>query len=256
MDESMIDAHAHVEMFRGRIPEVVEESRKHLKAIVDSITEYRKFHVWKSWEMLRPYFGFIFPTLGYAPNEARRGNWEKVGKVETFIREHADDIVAVGEIGLDFHYAKTEEERKNQREIFSHFLNIAVELDLPVVLHAREAEREVFEAVQRAGVRAYFHSYSGPKELALEIAENDHIIGINTGIDFIPEVREAAEVLPLEAIVVETDAPYMSPYKGEKNYPWNVEYAVKRIAELKGVEFDTVEKATEENAIKFFGLPL
>ena len=252
----MIDAHAHIEMFKGNAPKVVEGSRKRLKAVVDSITEYRKFHVWKSWELLRPHFGFIFPTLGYAPNEARRGNWEKVEKVETFIRKHAGEIVALGEIGLDFYYATTEAERRNQREIFRHFLNLAVELKLPVVLHARDAEREVFEAVHRAGVRAYFHSYSGPKELALEIAENGHIIGINTGIDFIPAVREAAEVLPLESIVVETDSPYMSPYKGEKNYPWNVEYAVKGIMELKGMEFKEVERATERNAVRFFELHL
>ena len=252
----MIDAHAHIEMFKGKAGEVVEESRKHLRAVVDSITEYRKFHVWKSWELLGPHFGFVQPTLGYAPNEARRGNWEKVEKVEAFIREHAGEIVALGEIGLDFYYATTEGERRNQRDIFHHFLNLAVELDLPVVLHARDAEREVFEAVQRAGVGAYFHSYSGPRDLGLEIVENGHIIGINTGIDFIPAVREVAEVLPLESIVVETDSPYMSPYKGEKNYPWNVEYAVRRVAEIKGVEFEEVERTTERNAVEFFGLKL
>ncbi|AJC72396.1 deoxyribonuclease [Thermococcus guaymasensis DSM 11113] len=250
----MIDAHAHVEMFKGKIPEVIEESRNRLKLIVDSITEYRKFHVWKSWEALKPYFGFIQPTLGYAPNEARRGNWEKVKRVEEFIREHADEIVAVGEIGLDFYYAETEAERKNQREIFKHFLNLAVELDLPVVLHARDAEREVFEAVEKAGIPAYFHSYSGPKELALEIARAGHFVGINTGIDFIPEVRAAAETVPLENLLVETDSPYMSPYKGQKNYPWNVEYAIRRIAELRGLAFEEVERITEENTLRFFGL--
>ncbi|WP_297417353.1 YchF/TatD family DNA exonuclease [Thermococcus sp.] len=252
----MIDAHCHVEMFKGNAGEVVEESRKHLKAVVDSITEYRKFHVWKSWELLRPHFGFVHPTLGYAPNEARRGNWEKVERVGAFIREHAGEIVALGEIGLDFYYAKTEEERRNQRGIFHHFLSLAAELDLPVVLHARDAEREVFEETQRAGVRAYFHSYAGSVELAKEVAENGHIIGINTGIDFIPAVREAAEVLPLENIVVETDSPYMSPYKGKKNYPWNVDYAVRRIAELREMEFEEVERVTERNAVGFFGLKL
>jgi TatD DNase family protein len=252
----VIDAHAHIEMFKKEVPTVVEESRRHLRAVVDSITEYRKFHVWKSWELLKPHFGFVFPTLGYAPNEARRGNWEKVGRVEEFIHEHAGEIVALGEIGLDFYYAKTEAERKNQREIFHHFLNLAAELDLPVVLHARDAEREVFEAVQRAGVRAYFHSYSGPRDLALEIAENGHIIGINTGIDFIPAVREAAEALPIESIVVETDAPYMSPYKGERNHPWNVGSVVGRIAELKETGFEDVEKTTERNTTRFFDLKL
>ncbi|ASJ12785.1 YchF/TatD family DNA exonuclease [Thermococcus thioreducens] len=252
----MIDSHAHIEMFKKDAPRIAEESRKRLRAVVDSITEYRKFHVWKSWELLKPYFGFIFPTLGYAPNEARRGNWEKVKKVEEFIIGHRDEIVAIGEIGLDYYYAKTPEERKNQREIFHHFLDLAVELNLPVVLHARDAELEVFEAVQRAGVKAYFHSYSGPRELALEIAEGGHIIGVNTGIDFIPAVREVAEVLPLESMVLETDAPYMSPYKGERNYPWNVEYAVKRVAELKGADFKEVERVTERNVVDFFGLKL
>ena len=250
----MIDAHAHVEMFKGKIPEVVEESRKRLKLIVDSITEYRKFHVWKSWDALKPYFGFIQPTLGYAPNEARRGNWEKVKRVEGFIREHAGEIVAIGEIGLDFYYARTEAERRNQREIFAHFLGLAVELELPVVLHARDAEKEVFEAIEKAGVKAYFHSYSGPEELALEIVRAGHFVGINTGIDFIPEVRKAAEVVPLENILVETDSPYMSPYKGQKNYPWNVEYAIRRIAELRALTFEEVERITEENVLRFFEL--
>lgn len=250
----MIDAHAHVEMFKGRVPEVIEESRKRLRLIVDSITEYRKFHVWKSWEALKPYFHFVQPTLGYAPNEARRGNWEKVKRVEAFIRKHADEVVALGEIGLDFCYARTGEERENQRGIFAHFLDLAVELDLPVVLHARDAEWEVFDAIERAGVRAYFHSYSGPRELALKIAEAGHVIGINTGIDFIPAVREAAEVLPLGSIVVETDSPYLSPYKGQKNYPWNVEYAIRRIAEIRGLSFEEVERATEKNTLRFFGL--
>ncbi len=70
--EKMIDAHCHIEMFKGgRAGEVVEESRKHLQAVVDSITEYRKFHVWKSWELLEPYFGFVFPTL--ATRRTRQG---------------------------------------------------------------------------------------------------------------------------------------------------------------------------------------
>ncbi|HIH72350.1 MAG: TatD-related deoxyribonuclease [Thermococcales archaeon 44_46] len=252
----MIDAHAHVEMFKKEIPAIVEESQKHLDAIVDSITEYRKFHVWKSWELLKPYFGFIFPTLGFAPNEARRGNWEKVRRVEGFIIEHRDEIVAVGEIGLDYHYAKTEEERKNQREIFSHFLELAAELGKPVVLHARDAEREVYEAVQRKGLHGYFHSYTGDVETAKEIAENGHFIGISTGVAFIPEVRKVVEALDVENILVETDAPYMSPFKGEKNKPYYVKFAIEEIAKIKDMPVKEVERITYENAVRFFKLNL
>ena len=252
----MIDAHAHVEIFKKEIPIIVEESKKYLDAIVDSITEYRKFHVWKSWELLKPYFGFIFPTLGFAPNEAKRGNLEKVKTVERFILDHRDEIVAIGEIGLDYYYTKTKGERKNQREIFHHFLNLAVDLGRPVVLHARDAEREVYEAVQRKGLYGYFHSYTGDVETAKEIAENGHFIGISTGITFIPGVREVVKALDIESILVETDAPYMSPFKGEKNRPYYVKVAVEEIAKLKEMSIEEVEKITQENAVRFFKLNL
>ncbi|WP_461864790.1 YchF/TatD family DNA exonuclease [Thermococcus sp.] len=250
----MIDAHAHFEFYRKDFPQVIEECRKELKAVVDSMTEYRKTHVWKSWELLKPYFGFIFPTLGYHPNEARRGNWEKVRKVEEFIRTHRDEIVAIGEIGLDYHYAENERQRENQRQIFRHFLELAVELKLPVVIHAREAEAEAFKLVQRAGVRAYFHSFSGSPRLAKEIALNGHPVGISTGIAFIPEVRAAAEVLEVDEILVETDAPYMSPFPGRRNRPDYVRVVIEEVAKLKGMSFEEVERATEKNTREFFGL--
>lgn len=250
----MIDAHAHFEFYKKDAPRVIEECRKQLRAVVDSITEYRKAHVWKSWELLRPYLGFVVPTLGYHPNEARRGNWEKVKKVEDFIREHSGEIVAIGEIGLDYHYAENEAQRENQRAIFRHFLELAVELDLPVVIHAREAEKEAYELVQKAGVRAYFHSYAGSVELAKEIVENGHVIGINTGIVFIPEVKAVAEAIDVDALLVETDSPYMSPFKGQRNTPCNVKVAVEWIARLQGLDFEEVERETEKNAIEFFNL--
>ncbi|WP_297501529.1 YchF/TatD family DNA exonuclease [Thermococcus sp.] len=250
----MIDAHAHFEFYKKEAPRVIEECRKELRAVVDSITEYRKAHVWKSWELLKPYFGFVFPTLGYHPNEARRGNWEKVEKVESFILEHREGIVAIGELGLDYHYAENERQRENQREIFRHFLDLALELKLPVVIHAREAEKEAFEIVQRAGVRAYFHSFAGSAELAREIVENGHPIGINTGIVFIPEVREAVKVLEPKEILVETDSPYMSPFKGQRNVPCNVRVVIEEVADVKGLDFEEVERTTEKNAIRFFSL--
>ncbi|WP_297467249.1 YchF/TatD family DNA exonuclease [Thermococcus sp.] len=248
----MIDAHAHFEFYKKEAPRVIEECQGGLKAVVDSITEYRKAHVWKSWELLRPYFGFIFPTLGYHPNEARRGNWEKVKKVEEFILGHKDEIVAIGEIGLDYHYAENEKQRENQREIFRHFLGLALELNLPVVIHARDAEKEAYELVQRVGVRAYFHSYAGSVELAKEIVENGHLIGINTGIVFIPEVKAVAEAIDLDYLLAETDSPYMSPFKGQRNVPCNVRVAIEWIAKLQGLEFEEVERETEKNAVEFF----
>ncbi|ASJ11085.1 deoxyribonuclease [Thermococcus sp. P6] len=252
----MIDAHAHFELYRKDAPRVIEECRGKVKAVVDSITEYRKAHVHRSWELLRPYFGFVIPTLGYHPNEARRGNLEKVKRVEEFILEHRHEIVAIGEVGLDYHYARSEGEREKQRTIFRRFLELAVELGMPVVIHARDAEREAFELVQRAGVRAYFHSFTGSPELAREIAGNGHLIGISTGIAFIPGVREVVEALEVENITTETDSPYMSPVRGERNTPCNVRMVVDAVAKLKGLDFEEVAGITEKNAMEFFGVDL
>ncbi|MFA4720587.1 YchF/TatD family DNA exonuclease [Pyrococcus kukulkanii] len=252
----MIDAHAHVEFYKKNHEEIIRVAQERLRAIVDSITEYRKTYVWKSWDLLKPYFGFLFPTLGYHPNEARRGNWEKVRRVEEFIRSHTKEIYAIGEIGLDYFHAKTEKERENQRRIFEHFLELAVELDLPVVIHARDAEREAYELVQKYGVKAYFHSYTGPVDVAKEIAENGHIIGIVTGIVFIPEVREVAKVLDIESLVAETDSPYMSPYKGDRNKPWYVRVVIEELSRLKEIPKSEIERITEKNTIDFFSLPL
>ena len=250
----MIDAHAHFEFYKKDLPTVIEKCMGKLKAVVDSITEYRKTHVWKSWELLKPHFGFVIPTLGYHPNEARRGNWEKVERVENFIWDHKNEIVAVGEIGLDYHYAENERQRENQRRIFKHFLELATQLNLPVVIHARDAEREAFELVQRVGVRAYFHSFSGSIGLAREIVKNGHLIGINTGIVFIPQVKATAEAIEIENIMVETDSPYMGPVKGHRNIPCNLKIVIERIANLQGLEFTDVEKTTEKNTVEFFNL--
>jgi len=135
-----------------------------------------------------------------------------------------------------------------------HAVELALELGLPVVIHAREAEKDAYELVQRAGVRAYFHSYAGSIELAREIVENGHVIGINTGVVFIPEVRAVAEAIDVDYLLVETDSPYMSPFKGQRNRPCNVKVAVEWIAKLQGIEFEAVEVVTEKNAVEFFDL--
>ncbi|BAA30308.1 YchF/TatD family DNA exonuclease [Pyrococcus horikoshii] len=250
----MIDAHAHLEFYKRDYESIIGEAKEKLDGIIDSITEYRKAHVWKSWELLKGYFGFLYPTLGYHPNEAKRGNWEKVKRVEEFILEHKDEIYGIGEIGLDYYHAKTSKERENQRIIFEHFLNIAQELRLPVVIHARMAEREAFNIIQKFDVNAYFHSYTGPVELAKEISENGHFIGIVTGIVFIPEVRKVAEKMDIEGLLAETDSPYMSPYKGIKNKPWFVKIVLEELSKIKEIPIEEVEEIIDGNIKKFFSI--
>ncbi len=245
-----IDCHAHFELYgRSKFESELELAKKCVSAVFDSITEYRKAHVWKSWEMLKPYFGFVFPTVGFHPNEAKRGNWERVKKVEEFLFERSNEILAVGEIGLDFYHAKSDVERENQLKIFRHFLQIAVELGKPVVIHARKAEELAVREVERAGVQAYYHSLTRAVEV-------ESFVGISTGIKFIPGVLEVAKKYELDYILVETDSPYMSPFKGRVNNPCNVSVVIEELEKLKGVEVREIIRIVRKNASKFFGIKL
>ncbi len=253
LDKLALDCHAHFELYsKSKIEEEIELAKKCVEVVFDSITEYRKAHVWKSWEILKPYFGYIIPTIGFHPNEAKRGNWDRVKKVEDFLREKHKEIVAVGEIGLDFYHAKTEVERENQMKILRHFLKISSELNLPVVIHARKAEELAFKEVDKFDVKAYFHSFTGDVNLAKEI----EFIGISTGIRFIPEVREVAKKVDLENILIETDSPYMSPFKGKVNNPCNVFVVLEDLEKLKGVEVEEIIEVVRKNTSKFFGINL
>ncbi len=252
---NLIDCHAHMELYRkSDVEKEIRKAKNCVRAVFDSMTEYRKAHVHKSWELLKNYFGFIFPTLGYHPNEAKRGNWEKVERVEEFLLDHAKEIVAVGEIGLDFYHATADRERENQLKIFRHFLSIASELELPVVIHAREAEKIAIREVERAGVEAYFHAFA-EAELT-KSAQDAGYIGISTGIAFIPQVKRVAEKASVERMFVETDSPFMSPFKGMTNNPCNVSVAVRELEKLKSIEADEIMSAVLKNVRDFFGVEL
>ncbi len=245
----MIDCHAHFEFFKD-VDSEVKKAKGCVDFVIDSITEYRKYHVWKSWEKLKPYFGFVVPTLGFHPNEARKGNFERVKRVEEFLREREKEIVAVGEIGLDYYHARSEKERENQLKVFRHFLQIASEIKKPVVVHAREAEFEAVREVEKAGVDAYFHAFASAD--SVKHAQEVGFIGISTGIAFIPEVREVAVKTELDKLLVETDSPFMSPFKGVKNNPCNVAVVLKELEKLKEFDVEIIGEAVLKNAGKLF----
>lgn len=247
-----IDCHAHFELYGKKFEEEIERAKTCVSLVFDSITEYRKAHVWKSWEKLKPYFDFAIPTLGFHPNEARRGNWERVKKVEEFILEHSDEIVAVGEIGLDYHHARSLKERENQLEIFRHFLDLANQIDRPVIIHARNAEEVAVREVERSDTIAYFHAFANPA--CVNIAQQLGFVGISTGIVFIPEVVEVAEKCDVERILVETDSPYMSPFKGKVNTPCNVSIVIDNLEKLKKYKREELVEVLNSSAEEFFGV--
>ncbi len=201
---------------------------------------------------------FVFSTIGLHPPRAPKMQQGVIDDVVRVIREHANRIAAIGEVGLDYHYVKEPEERRRMQDVFERFLKLAEELNKPVVIHAREAEEHTFEILKGYDVVAMFHCYDGPAELARRIADAGHYVSLST-IHVIrgPEderTRELLETVPLEMTLTETDSPYLSPVRGERNEPRNVWRIVELLARVKGVPVAEVIETTARNALNFYDL--
>ena len=166
-------------------------------------------------------------------------------------------VVAIGEIGLDYHYEDVP--RAQQRVAFEKQLSLAGELGLPVIVHEREAHGDAMD-ILRAHPRAtgVFHCFSGSPEMALWLVERGWYIGF-TGVVTFKNARravEAVQALPLDRILIETDCPYMAPepHRGTRNDSSNLSYVAARIAEIKGVSVQEVEQTTWENACRVFSV--
>jgi TatD DNase family protein len=164
-------------------------------------------------------------------------------------------IVALGEIGLDYHYEDTD--KPHQAAFFEAQLQLAEELDLPVIIHDREAHGDCFDAVCRhPSVCGVFHSYSGSAEMARDLVRRGWYISFSGVVTFknAPKVREAVAAVPLDRILIETDAPYLAPvpHRGQMNHSGLSRYTAAAVAEVKGISTDEAIRITAENARRLF----
>ena len=198
----------------------------------------------------------IFAVVGVHPHDADTVNKSVLDK----LRKHTNNnnVVAVGETGLDFHYDNSP--RDIQEFIFRAHLRLAKNTGLPVVIHSREAwDRTqkvlIEEEVNKIG--GIIHCFNGGLEKAKFAVENDLMLGIGGLITFgIAELESAVEYTSMEKIVLETDSPYITPEpkRGKKNRPKNVYYVAKKIAELKGLSVEEVAEITTQNACRVFDI--
>ncbi len=168
-------------------------------------------------------------------------------------------IVAVGEIGFDYHYDDTD--RATQKDFFEMQMRVAEMYGLPVVIHDREAHRDCFDMVCKyPNVKGVFHSYSGSAEMAAELIKRGWMISFSGVITFknAERVRAVAKSVPLDKVFIETDCPYLAPHphRGECNHSGYLEFTAKTLGEVHGVSAEEIAKITAENAAKFFGIEL
>ena len=199
----------------------------------------------------------VYASVGVHPTDAEELD-------ETFLewmKEKAawEKTVAIGEIGLDYYWEKEPEVQANQRYWFKRQLELAKEVNLPVIVHSRDAAADtmqILKDVKEWNLKGVIHCYSYSKEMALEFIKMGYYIGVGGVITFknAKKLVETVEAIPLERILLETDCPYMAPepFRGKRNSSLYLPYVVQKIAEIKGVSTEEVERVTEANARALF----
>lgn len=200
-----------------------------------------------------PYF---YAAAGYHPNDAASFTEEGLAELRTLFEQ--PKVLAVGEIGLDYHYDFSH--RQWQREVFHRQMQLAKELDLPVIVHSREATQDTLEVLaQYPGVQGVVHCFSGSAETAGELVKMGWHIGF-TGVvtfDNARRVVEACAVVPPERLLLETDCPYMAPvpFRGKRCWSPMIQKTAERVAELHGMEAQTLIDIARENTLRLFRIP-
>ena len=215
----------------------------------DSVTETRRRGASKSHGVQ------LFATAGVAPHHVLETNENDLASVRDMLSEEV--VVAVGEIGLDYHYDMPPDK---QRELFAHQLEWAVEFQLPVVIHSREAEDDVLSSLrEKKCSRGVIHCFTEGPNMARGAVKLGFYVSFAGILTFknAHELRAIAAEVPLERILIETDSPFLAPvpYRGKRNEPAFVVEVARAIAELHGISLEEVGRITSENTRRLFLLP-
>jgi len=250
----MIDVHCHLEQpdYDSDRDYVIESCKQQLKAIITSCAHPKDFEL--TMQLVEKYKGFIFATVSIHPEYIKEVTKEEKEEFFYLIRKNREKIVGIGECGLDF--SITEEEwRERQKELFSEFISLASELKMPLVIHARKAFAEAIEILEENKVENVLMHFFSAKELLGKVIENGWFISVNTALLKSKKIKKIVRDMPMERLMTETDAPWLGP-EGKRNDPRSVKLVIQKIAEIKKIEAEEVDKLTTENAISFFNLKI
>lgn len=249
----LIDTHCHIDSESYENPEKVIKkmegniivasaaSPESIKEVIDLTQKYNN----------------VYGTIGIHPEFADSYTNEDLKKIEEGIQNKK--IIGIGEIGLDYHYGK--ENMENQKELLIKQIEIANKYNKTIVIHTRDASMDTYniiKAYKNEKTKLILHCYSGSLELAKEYIKLGAKLGIGGVLTFKNEkkLKEIVKELDLTNFVLETDSPYLTPepYRGKKNEPQNVKLIAEKIAEIKDISIEEVEKITTKNALLQFDL--
>ncbi|MDN5305044.1 MAG: TatD DNase family protein [Fusobacteriaceae bacterium] len=248
----LVDTHCHIygEKYKDDIEDVLLESKKELEFIVNIGYDLESSKI--SVDMANKY-DFIYATVGFHPTDISKMTEESLKKIYDMAKNNKK-VVSIGEIGLDYYWMKDDAEK--QKIAFLKQLEIAKELNKPVVIHTRDAMQDTIDILRaEKDITGIIHCYPGSYETAKTVMDRFYF-GINGVVTFKnnKKTQEAVQKIPLDRLVIETDAPYLTPtpFRGKRNKPAYVKYVAEKIAELKNISVDEVIRVTTENAKKIY----
>jgi TatD DNase family protein len=260
-----IDTHAHLNFpeFKTEVPAVLGRAKEaKVERIINVGVDLDSSK--QSVDLARKY-PEVFASIGFHPHCAKDLDIESKGRLIAF--SNHEKVVAIGEIGLDYYYLKRSSKyanyptREEQIFCFEQMLDLALETGLPAIIHSREADADILGILKsyNGQLRAVLHCFSGNWDFAEKILDLGFTISFTGTITFKnadPETLAAIKKIPLGSIMIETDCPLIAPepYRGDRNEPAYVVEVAKKIAEIKGISVEEVERETTKKALKFFGI--
>jgi TatD DNase family protein len=246
-----IDTHCHLDFYeKNLIEEIVKRARKMNVGLivnngVNPVSNRKVLDLATKYPEIRA-------ALGLYPVDALKMIDKRIDSELDFIKKNTEKIIAVGEAGLDL---KESNELERQKIIFQKVIELAIEIDKPLIVHSRKAEKEVIEMLEKNRVKkVVMHCFSGNFKLIQRIAENRWKMTIPTNVKSSEHFQQVIAQMPLGILLCETDSPYLHPDKKENNEPANVIVSYEKIAEIKNLTMKEVEKRIEENFRELFEL--
>lgn len=251
----MIDTHCHIdfEEYDSDRDEVIKRAKEKLDAVIVSGIGYKSNQ--GVLELCSQNKDFIFPSFGYHPVSSQNCSEEELKSAQKHLIENLDNIVAIGEVGMDFFYVKDKALRERQKEIFLSFIEIANDYKVPLLMHVRDCEKKALNMVLEYDDIPYvvFHCYSGSLKTAKRIMDKDnYFMSFSTMLCYSKAHQDLIQKISLDHVLTETDSPYLAMTKEERNEPVNVVNAVKKIAELQDMDIENVDRITTDNARQVF----
>lgn len=250
----IFDSHAHYD--DRRLQENLEETLKKVQEmgvgrIINIASDIKSL---EATLQLSEKYPFIYGTAGIHPSCSSDIPADYLDILKKYAAK--EKIQAIGEIGLDFHYDFSPKD--TQRKVFHEQLELANELDMPVVIHDRDAHQEVLETLKKYKPKGVFHCYSGSAEFAKEVLKLGMYISFTGVITFknAKKAVEAAKIIPMDKILIETDCPYMAPepVRGSTNHSGNLIYIAQKLADIKGISKEELIDQTYLNTCRLFSI--